>query len=569
MRIPIALAAAAALVTACGGSDGAPEAPIPETPLSVTCEASAATMTKNTLVVNGVTREYYESAPTNIATLRESDAKGVGVVVNFHDASQTGQSGAASTCWHEAGQGSGFVTIFPSAVAGSWNTKSVASSADEVAFIKALVPVIKTKYALASNNQVYYTGVGQGAKMAQAMAMQAPQFVAAVAGVGSTADAEVFSLPTTQRPTTTMASWIIRQGTEPVGPTEAQQIEYWNKMNGVSSAPVGTAQGYFAAQTTASSERPLQQVRVTTFRTKPFTGKALSQAIWDGMFMRTLRFSNDTRTNGTLQENKTNAEMKLIDETKELVPGTQRRWLTYLPSNYAALTAGGKKLPLVFNLHGRNGSGHWQAVTTQWHAVGEKNGFIVVYPQGIGATWLTGIGADNADVAYMLALINELKAKYAVDPSRIYLNGVSMGAAFTNRMAVQYPELFAAIAPCYSGYLSAANYANPIVKTNVPLPTWLCRGAEEVPTDFPGGTAGEAAAQTFWRETVNRNFGPMKSQADGRKRTEIWNDGLAEFRWQVTDFQPHFWHEGEAQKLWDEMFSKYQRSADGKLVKLP
>jgi poly(3-hydroxybutyrate) depolymerase len=139
----------------------------------------------------------------------------------------------------------------------------------------------------------------------------------------------------------------------------------------------------------------------------------------------------------------------------------------------------------------------------------------------------------------------------------------------TNRMAVQFPTLFAAIAPCYSGHLSPANYTNAIVRTDVPMPVWQCRGQDEVPSDFPGGTAGEVAAQVFWRETVNKNSGVPTLQADGRKVTNIWNNGLAEYRWQVTEYQPHFWHEGQSEKIWTEMFSKYQRLATGALVRVP
>jgi|GEM_PF-1439319 poly(3-hydroxybutyrate) depolymerase len=580
-KVVACAAVVSTLISGCGGDDNSTTASSPSSPSSpsnpstpvnpqaVTCDTSAATLTKQTIAVNGVTREYYEVAPTNVATLREADAKGIGLVVNFHDAGQNGQSGAGKTCWNEVGQENGFVTIFPSAVNGAWNTSASASAADEVAFIKALVPAIKTKYALASNNQVYYTGYGQGARMAQAMAMQAPQYLAAVATVDGTAESSVYSLPAAQLPPTTMASWMMQSKSTVKDPNQDTQVAYWNKQNSVSGAGTASADAVFKSTTYASADRPMQQVIVSTLPYETFTGKALSQEIWKRLFSKSLRFLDDTRVNGSVRQNMTSDEMKLIDTTKEFIPGTPRRWLTYLPSNYATLTAGGKKIPLVFNLHGRNGSAHWQAVTTRWHEIGEQNGFIVVYPQGQGATWTNDIATTNTDVAYMLSLITELESKYAVDPTRIYLNGVSMGAAFTNRMAVQYPQLFAAIAPCYSGHLSPANYTNPIVRTDVPLPTWQCRGADEVPTDFPGGTAGEAAAQVFWRETVNKNSGVPTLQLDGRKITQIWNNGVAEYRWQVTEYQPHFWHEGEAQKLWSEMFSKYQRQADGSLTRLP
>ena len=51
-----------------------------------------------------------------------------------------------------------------------------------------------------------------------------------------------------------------------------------------------------------------------------------------------------------------------------------------------------------------------------------------------------------------------------------------MGSFMTNRMAVQYPLLFAAIAPCYSGHLSPANYASAVVRTDK-LPELLIAGA--------------------------------------------------------------------------------------------
>lgn len=565
------------LLIGCGGngsatavSEPAPTEtqPPPVATSPITCAASAEKLSKGTLTVGGISREYFESAPSDILKLRENDARGIAVIVNFHDAQQDGQSGAAATCWNEIGDARGAVTVFPSALNGAWNTKADSAGVDEVAFLKALLASVKTKYALASNAIVYYTGSGQGGSMAQSMAMQAPQFLGAVASVNGVADSEVFALPAEKLPPTTMSSWIIQTRAD-AAPTEGKQISYWNKQNAVYSEPRSESDDVFASKIYASEERPLHRVKVSTAKVAALGGKALSESIWDQLFSKTVRFFDDSRVNGSLHLNESIADMKLIESTKEFVPGAPRRWLTYLPSNYAALTAGGKTIPLVISHHGRNGSGRWQAITSKWHEVAEARGFIVVYPQGAGATWNTGIAAANPDVAFELALIDEIKAKYAVDSTRVYLNGASMGAAFTNRMAVQYPLLFAAIAPCYSGHLSPASYADPIVRIDVPMPTWQCRGQDEVPTDFPGGTAGEAASQLFWRETVNRNSGVPILQVDGRRVTEIWNNGVAEYRWQLTQYQPHFWNEGQAAKMWDEMFAKYQRMPTGQIVRTP
>ena len=125
-------------------------------------------------------------------------------------------------------------------------------------------------------------------------------------------------------------------------------------------------------------------MRISTFKTPALSGKALSEKIWNEMFSKVLRFLDDTRVNGSLHPWESIAQMGLTEESKEFsaTAGGKQRWLTYLPSNYAALTAGGKKLPLVFSLHGRKGSARWQAMMTQWHKVAEAKGFIMIYPQG-------------------------------------------------------------------------------------------------------------------------------------------------------------------------------------------
>jgi poly(3-hydroxybutyrate) depolymerase len=563
----------AAALVACGGSDGESGPGSPATPQfqKVTCPSTASQLETRSVSVSGQTRTYAISVPTNLAALRTSDVKGVAVVVSFHDANEPVTTAAANTCWHEIGEQAGFVTIYPVALNGNWNTTLDATKPDDVAFIKAVVPAVKSAFSLGGLNNVYLTGIGMGSKMANATAIMAPtiETVAAVAGIDGAADSAVYAQPASNRPASTMGSWILKAAGSPADPNEAAQIAYWARANGSSDSPKAEAGPRLPATVYANPARPLQQVRVSTLTSAGYGGKQLSEDIWQGMFYGTYRFPDDTRTNGTLHQHRSIEEMKLIDSTKEFVAGQPRRWLTYLPSNYAVLTASGKRLPVVISLHGRNGSGKYQALTTKWHEVAEAKGFIAVFPQGNNATWGTSIANPNVDAEFIMALIEELKSRHAVDSTRIFLNGTSMGAALTNRIAVQYPLTFAAIAPCYSGHLSPASYGDAIVRTDVPLPVWQCRGGDELPSDFPGGTTGETAAQVFWRETVNRNSGAPTLQVDDRKSTQIWNNGLAEYRWQVTAYAPHFWHEGQAEKMWNEMLSKYSRTAAGALVKTP
>lgn len=600
-------------LSACGGSDSGPVAPVVEL-----------TLTKSSITVNGIAREYYVYAPSNLADLREQDARQVPIVFSFHDQGQTGEDNAKATRWHEVAEAKGFVVAFPSAVGGKWNTTQSSAAADDVAFVKAVWTAFQqasgtNAFNLSSGNPVYLTGIGMGAAMAQQMAMIGAnlgtiQVISAVAGIRGTADGAIYNLPEgatpagASLPVSTMSAWVIRDNAVWTS-GELSQIAYWNKQNAVAASPRVSSDDSFDTFSYTSATNPLQETRVSTFKTTALSGKALSEKIWNEMFSKVLRFLDDTRINGSLHSWESIAEMGLTESSKEFstAAGGKQRWLIYLPSNYAALTAGGKKIPLVFSLHGRKGSARWQAMMTQWHKVAEKKGFIMAYPQGPLATWDAGIskGAStpNTNVRYFLELLDELKSRYAVDATRVYLNGTSMGALFANRMAVQYPELFAAIAPCYSGHLSSDVYINyqqyPDVKTDVPIPVWQCRGGDEPFTAFPGGAKGEEEARTFWRVTVNKSpatappttrpydqISPVSAsnpnvtkvwedtvpatttQVIGRKTIKIFADGLADYRWQVTSYVPHFWPlTDQAEQMWDEMFSRYVRNADKTLTK--
>lgn len=551
---------------------GAPSLSAPDAPGTVVTAPeppapAPVVLRKATVSVDGQEREYLVYAPKAVNALRENDARRVRIVISLHDDGQDGQANAERTRWSEIAEAHGFIAVFPNAAEKRWNTAPAAGGADEIAFIRAMAAAVRTRYGLTATVPTYLTGTGAGGTLAQQLAMLAPDLATAVAGIQGVAPGATYEL-LRQRPPSAMAAWLWRAPGAGLSLDEIKQIAYWTTANAAQDTAVVAHTAQAETSTYAQAGNPVQQVKVSRLREgQAGDSQAVSQLIWSEMFDKTIRFADAKTTNGTLHANETIESMGLLESTKEWRPGQPRRWLTYVPSNYAELTANGRKVPLIFSFHGRNGSARFQALITEWHKVAEARGFIVVYPQGIGATWEVAMDPNARDVRFFLDLLAETKARYAIDTSRVFLNGSSMGTALTNRIAVQYPELFAAIAPCYSGHLHAAHYAHPIVKTHVPLPVWQCRGGDELPSEFRGGTAGETAARHFWRETVNRNTGPFTLQVDGRRRTEIWNDGVAEYRWQLTDGVGHFWHPGQALKMWDEMLSKYQRAPDGNLIR--
>jgi predicted peptidase len=121
-------------------------------------------------------------------------------------------------------------------------------------------------------------------------------------------------------------------------------------------------------------------------------------------------------------------------------------YLLFLPKGYGE--DANKRWPLILFLHGagERGSNVWDIA---------KNGlakadtqmtnfpFIVVSPQcPDGGMW-----SDDS----LLALLDEIESKYAVDTHRVYLTGLSMGGFGTWNLGLSHPERFAAIAPICGG----------------------------------------------------------------------------------------------------------------------
>jgi len=133
-------------------------------------------------------------------------------------------------------------------------------------------------------------------------------------------------------------------------------------------------------------------------------------------------------------------------------------------------------MPLVVAFHGGGGSSSNGATMSCpdgdisdagcLHGLGEKEGFVTVYPNGSGflplkrlRTWNAGGGSDGwncasgkactnniDDLGYVDSLLGDLRSWLNIEPSRIYATGLSNGAAFTHRLACERADTFAAIA---------------------------------------------------------------------------------------------------------------------------
>jgi predicted esterase len=143
--------------------------------------------------------------------------------------------------------------------------------------------------------------------------------------------------------------------------------------------------------------------------------------------------------------------------------------LIYLPAGYEKDT--NQKWPLILFLHGKGERGDnldqikEAALPSRLeydHHFREKFPAIVVAPQCPAGSWWSS--------HELIALLDEVQAKYRVDENRVYATGMSMGGYGTWALATEFPERFAAIAPvCGGGDLAEVNRL-------VGLPIWAFHG---------------------------------------------------------------------------------------------
>ncbi|WP_145664568.1 carboxylesterase family protein [Chitinophaga polysaccharea] len=117
-------------------------------------------------------------------------------------------------------------------------------------------------------------------------------------------------------------------------------------------------------------------------------------------------------------------------------------YLLYIPDGYNEKKS--YKWPVVFFLHGVGEMGNNVNVLKNVGLVKVAGGkpFVIIAPQCLSGWW---------NPQYLDILYKEVLEKYHVDPTRVYLTGLSMGGFGTWDWSSARPEKFAAIIPISGG----------------------------------------------------------------------------------------------------------------------
>jgi polyhydroxybutyrate depolymerase len=140
----------------------------------------------------------------------------------------------------------------------------------------------------------------------------------------------------------------------------------------------------------------------------------------------------------------------------------ERRALVYAPANLPP-----RPVPVVLVFPGYSSSAEviaFYQTHTQFETLADRDGFVVVYGNGLPnppnahehasvakGGFLSGClsphTGEGVDVAYVRQLLDRLAAEIPIDRTRIYATGMSAGGGMSFQLALEAPDLVAAIAP--------------------------------------------------------------------------------------------------------------------------
>jgi len=165
-------------------------------------------------------------------------------------------------------------------------------------------------------------------------------------------------------------------------------------------------------------------------------------------------------------------------QDKISIDGMNRTFQCHLPAGYKSL----KNMPVVLVFHGLQLDGLTMMYLSNFNPVADRNGFVVVYGDGVGRAWDDGRGGrGHDDVGYVCKVLDKVANTVSIDRRRVYACGISNGGYFSQLLACAVPDRIAAIGVVGATLLQQAanrchsNRSMPIMfflGTGDPLVAW-------------------------------------------------------------------------------------------------
>ena len=240
-------------------------------------------------------------------------------------------------------------------------------------------------------------------------------------------------------------------------------------------------------------------------------------------------------------------------------PAGSRAYKLFVPSGYQ-----GQPLPLVVMLHGCTQSPDDFAAGTRMNFIAEEHTCFVVYPAqrsdaNQSKCWNWFRTADQqrgeGEPSLIAGITRQIMRDYSVDPKRVYVGGLSAGAAAAAIMGATYNDLYAAVG-IHSGLACGSATDMPsafaamrqgggpgrvISGNGPPVPAIIFHGDRDttVHPNNGGQVLEQAIGTTRTQKTVHRGQIPggheytrtTHTDAGGREILEYWSIHGAAHAW--------------------------------------
>jgi polyhydroxybutyrate depolymerase len=230
------------------------------------------------------------------------------------------------------------------------------------------------------------------------------------------------------------------------------------------------------------------------------------------------------------------------DESVTTADGRSRTYHVYVP---ASLPTG--PVPLLVALHGGTGWGTQFEQQSGYDGLAEANGFVVVYPDGIGALLLPnnrvwnggaccGVAQadrqDVDDVSFIATVIDRVEATHDIDARRVFATGHSNGAIMSYRLACELADRIAAIG------VQAGTIEIGSCHPSRPVAVLEIHGTADQNIPIDGGTGTHSLSRTDFaspRDALSTMAAADGCPGDARESVDAGNPDVTVDTWAPCD----------------------------------
>ena len=221
------------------------------------------------------------------------------------------------------------------------------------------------------------------------------------------------------------------------------------------------------------------------------------------------------------------------------VSGVRRSFYVHVPAGHL----GTAPLPVVIGLHGAFSTARKFERESGLSLLADREGFVVVYPQGIGLGdlfrhWNSGHCCGKArkinldDVGFALSTVDDVARRTPVDRARVYVAGFSNGGMLAYRIAAEHPDAVSAVAVVSATIGGAPSAKEPewsVVRPRQPVAVLAIHGRADTSIPYDGGrgphSRGSSSAISVARSI---GFWVDADGCDAKPQLEIMDQGRIE-----------------------------------------